>query len=182
MLMGEAVATNVRDYLITPVEDTGITQINRLENLITLNPLARLKWGCGHFLLQLLESDDRTPMSVDLSHFGETNIPNRYCVKFTTLTTPTEPLSQSSAGVRRLSLPDIEMHDPDTDPTLERMKLFHQRDDSVLSDGRIIVFETHDPENLPLPHPHLLWLHGHLSRVVRLAGRGLNGLEVDLDE
>ena len=36
--------------------------------------------------------------------------------------------------------------------------------------GLRITLSTPDPVNAPLPHPHLLWLHAGLSRLVRAAG------------
>ncbi|KAJ6260938.1 hypothetical protein Dda_3599 [Drechslerella dactyloides] len=183
MLIGEPAAIMLRDHLITVSQNPGSANTtNKLENTITLVNAVHSEWASGYFYLEPLDSDESTPMSVDLSHFGDTPTPSRYVVKYHPLPTPTTPLSQTSAGITRLCIDDVVMHSVDTDPSLADAGICDSNTRRILVDGDAIAFETDDPEEMPLPHPHLLWLHGSLSRIVRLAGRSTEEWELGFDD
>ncbi|KAK6355271.1 hypothetical protein TWF696_004384 [Orbilia brochopaga] len=179
MLFGEQATLKIRDYLITVPHHPDATSINRLENMITLSKDVYITWIAGLFYFEPLEPDNSTPISVDLSHFAETPIPSRYAVRLRQLPTPITALSQPSAGITRLSPSDVIMYTADTDPSLHQSMIYNSWEERKIVDGSILIFDTNDPEDIPLPHPHLLWFHGMLSRVVRLAGRGSDGPETD---
>ncbi|KAF3901587.1 hypothetical protein ABW21_db0203408 [Orbilia brochopaga] len=172
-LSKELTAVLVREYLVTAAQDSGRTNINRLENLVTLANNIHSAWGSGLFMMEPLDTDNETPITVDLSRFAETAVPQSYSIKVRYLTAPTSPLYKASEGITHLSLDEVLVYEPDNDPTIWSKQVWNQNRLNQIEDGAVFTWSTKDPINSPLPHPHLLWLHGSLSRVVRLAGRGL---------
>ncbi|KAF3207610.1 hypothetical protein TWF191_000998 [Orbilia oligospora] len=109
--------------------------------------------------------------TVDLSKFAEAEIPAKYPVRYSKLPGQIKPLATRGAGLQGLSIDDLDPYELDHDPDVVNARIYNQSMDRALRDGEIVWLETDNPDLRPLPHPHLLWLHANISRVVRMCGR-----------
>ncbi|KAF3207235.1 hypothetical protein TWF191_001065 [Orbilia oligospora] len=169
ILVGEECMLKIRAYVIGDSEN-GVL-INRLENCICLSSDLHALFNDGCFILEPLDEDERSPMRVDVSKFCESAVPAEYSVKYTKVAGLVEPLVQRGSGIHNLSINDIPANDLESDPILAFNPVYDVVQKRELQHGEIIRFKTDNPDTHPLPHPHLLWLHANISRVVRMAGR-----------
>ncbi|KAF3160454.1 hypothetical protein TWF788_003137 [Orbilia oligospora] len=147
------------------------TLINRLENTISLSPGCHCEFNDGLFILEPLTQDGSSLLAVDLSKFAEAEIPAKYPVRYSKLPGQIKPLATRGAGLQGLSIDDLDPYELDHDPDVVNARIYNQSMDRALRDGEIVWLETDNPDLRPLPHPHLLWLHANISRVVRMCGR-----------
>ncbi|KAF3257106.1 hypothetical protein TWF192_001385 [Orbilia oligospora] len=147
------------------------TLINRLENTISLSPGCHCEFNDGLFILEPLTQDGSFLLAVDLSKFAEAEIPAKYPVRYSKLPGQIKPLATRGAGLQGLSIDDLDPYELDHDPDVVNARIYNQSMDRALRDGEIVWLETDNPDLRPLPHPHLLWLHANISRVVRMCGR-----------
>ncbi|KAF3277308.1 hypothetical protein TWF970_005237 [Orbilia oligospora] len=82
-----------------------------------------------------------------------------------------EPLVRRGSSIHNLSVNDIPASSLEDDAILAFNPVYDVVQKRELQNSEIIRFKTDNPDTHPLPHPHLLWLHANISRVVRMAGR-----------
>ncbi|KAF3282667.1 hypothetical protein TWF970_001413 [Orbilia oligospora] len=169
MFVGKEAMRKIREYVVGPIDDR--TLINRLENTISLSPGCHCEFNDGLFILEPLTQDGSSLLAVDLSKFAEAEIPAKYPVRYTKLPGQIKPLATRGAGLQGLSIDDLDPYELDQDPDVVNARIYNQSMDRALRDGEIVWLETDNPDLRPLPHPHLLWLHANISRVVRMCGR-----------
>ncbi|EGX43333.1 hypothetical protein AOL_s00215g69 [Orbilia oligospora ATCC 24927] len=169
MLVGEEGMLKIRAYVIGESENGAL--INRLENCICLSSDLHALFNDGAFILELLDEDERSPMRVDVSKFCEPAVPAEYSVRYTKVAGLVEPLVRRGSSIHNLSVNDIPASSLEDDAILAFNPVYDVVQKRELQNSEIIRFKTDNPDTHPLPHPHLLWLHANISRVVRMAGR-----------
>ncbi|KAK6521012.1 hypothetical protein TWF506_001247 [Arthrobotrys conoides] len=169
MLVGEECMLKIRAYVIGDSENGAL--INRLENCICLSPDLHPLFNDGGFILEPLDVDGHTPLLVDVSKFGELDIPAEYSVRYTKIAGLIHPLVERGSNIHNLSIRDIPAHTLEDDPLLSDTPILNVDRRQIVQNGEVIRFQTHNSNTHPLPHPHLLWLHAVISRIVRMAGR-----------
>ncbi|KAF3142557.1 hypothetical protein TWF594_005450 [Orbilia oligospora] len=169
ILVGEECMLKIRAYVIGDSENGAL--INRLENCICLSSDLHALFHDGCFILEPLDEDERSLMRVDVSKFCESAVPVEYFVRYTKVAGLVEPLVRRGSGIHNLSVNDIPASDLEDDVILAFNPVYDVVQKRELQHGEIIRFKTDNPDTHPLPHPHLLWLHANIGRVVRMAGR-----------
>lgn len=127
---------------------TSKTQINALQNMITLSPEVHTGWARGKFTLEPLREEG------DL-----------YSLRAMFQWTP-----KKSETPKELDIAT----DPtsiDLIPLKNNTPFFHVETYLPITNGHIVTFTTNDPINAPIPHRDLLMLQCYLIRVLRMAGR-----------
>ncbi|KAF8422265.1 hypothetical protein EV426DRAFT_606743 [Tirmania nivea] len=158
LFAGESITSSLEKYLLSVSRSrngTFWTNINRLENLLTLTPLLHRMWDQCMFTL--------TPIGDPLASGGDLDA---YDVAFHWL-----PRHRQSAHPDLSQVLDITTQLTEAeDEEISTSWLINQRKGERLISGSIFHLQTPDPKVYPLPHPDLLRLHAALSRVVRCAG------------
>ncbi|KAK6329911.1 hypothetical protein TWF718_003338 [Orbilia javanica] len=169
MFVGKEPMRKIHDYVIGQT-DAG-TLINRLENTILLSSELRVDFNEGIFVLEPLTQDASSPLPIDLLNFCASKIPTEYPVRYAQLPGQTRPLATRGAGLPSLSMDDVDPYELSQDPGIAGSRAYNHSLRRLLENGDIIWLRTDNPTSRPLPHPHLLWLHANISRVVRMSGR-----------
>ena len=129
------------------------TQINALQNMITLSPDAHSSWGLGLFTLEPLEAET-----------------NSYGLRARFQWEPQKSESPKELGIAA-DPTSIELI-----PLTSGTRLVDLETLLPIMDGHIVTFTTNDPINVPVPHRDLLMLQCFLIRVLRMAGRAVEDM------
>ncbi|RPB24369.1 hypothetical protein L211DRAFT_868103 [Terfezia boudieri ATCC MYA-4762] len=176
LFAGEKITTKLEAYLLNPITSrTGTiwSNINRLENMMTLSPMLSRMWDACAVTL--------TPVGDPLSTLTDGGALEGYDVLFELLPRhkrdkylDLSEVGGDSAGVRMLESEDQGINDA---------FFYDRRQGRRLVSGMVIKLETRDARKWPLPHPDLLRLHGAIARVVRCAGAsGERNSEMEFEE
>lgn len=154
------------------------SSINRLENLITLDPVLHESWAKGCVLLEPIGD----PLANTIGPLESYSVRLSYLPAHRRHQPPASANASAQEPPLVLPLPTNQYSTKRDDPSLRGMaisQLLFSPEDSqevvgtrLMQTGDVIVLRTEDPVKLPLPHPDLLTLHAALSRVVRCAGAG----------
>ncbi|KAF3916980.1 hypothetical protein ABW21_db0200021 [Orbilia brochopaga] len=147
----------------------GASRINRLENMLTLRTDHHRNFGAGLFVLEPLR---------------ETITATGYQARFRLLPAlrPDSKLFKIDRQARTIPVEIPELLPKDEDPDVREVVVVNPTTRQFLEDGDVIAFSTTDPTEFPLPNPDLLDLHNILSRIARMAGRGLIEAEAFEDD
>ncbi|KAJ6262735.1 hypothetical protein Dda_1292 [Drechslerella dactyloides] len=158
MLLPAVDYTRVHDFLIGFSD--GISRINRLENMLSLSTEHHKGFGAGRFILEPLR---------------ETITPTGYQARFCLLPAlrSDSQLFKVDRQARAIPLEIPQVYTQSEDPHLRGQAFVNPFKRQFIEDGDLISLSTIDPAEYPLPNPDLLELHGILSRIARMAGRGL---------
>ncbi|KAF8422181.1 hypothetical protein EV426DRAFT_575241 [Tirmania nivea] len=176
LFAGEKITTKLEAYLLNPITSrTGTiwSNINRLENMMTLSPMLSRMWDACAVTL--------TPVGDPLSTLTDGGVLEGYDVLFELLPRhkrdkylDLSEVGGDSVGVRMLESEDQGINDA---------IFYDRRQGRRLVSGMVIRLETRDARKWPLPHPDLLRLHGAIARVVRCAGAsGERNSEMEFEE
>ena len=158
LFAGESITSSLESYLLSVSRSrngTNWTNINRLENLLTLTPLLHRMWDQCMFTL--------TPIGDPLALGGDLAA---YDIVFDWLPRHRHAADPDHSQVLDSGAQLTEAEDEE----ISTAWLMDQRTGARLVSGSIFHLHTPDPKVYPLPHPDLLRLHAAISRVVRCAG------------
>ena len=162
MFWGKERSAQLQDILYGPLESNNgaRTSINRLGNLIVLNPLAHAYWNDGFFALKHISGggyEKTIEMVLELEWLP---------------------------GHPELSRDDVRLDQPvenTSAPFLEDHALSSVRTRQAIDSGYRLTLTTTDTEALPLPDERLINLQWLLTRVLRMSGAA-EPVDLDYDE
>ena len=172
---GPDVVSNINNYLMRPTADGRGSQINRVENLLSLASQIHQGFGAGDFVLE--------PVGDPLEALRDNDVLTSYQVRFSWLTeSRPSDLQQDRWNLEQLLDPGVPISEDD-DPIVAnshivRNILQHPHGPRLprrvrvepIETGLTFTLRTSDPIRHPLPHPDLLVLHAAVMRVSRAAG------------
>ena len=162
MFYGEEGTEELKDILYGPLQSNndGETSINRLGNLITLNPLAHSHWNKGFFALKHISGGgygETTEMVLELEWLPEHPELSREGVRLD------QPVENTSA------------------PLLRNHGLLNTSNFQAIYSNYQFTLTTTDTKDLSLPDERLINLQWLLTRVLRMSGAA-EPADLDYDE
>jgi len=170
LFAGSTVALHLENYLLSLQQSRNgnwWTQINRLENLITLSPTVHRMFDRCYFTL--------VPIGDPLAALEQPGVGlMEYSCRFQWM-----PRRNYGDGVdlSRVSEQGTQLGE-DEDKEVSGF-VFDKRVNQRVVSGHVVHLRTSDPKRYPLPHPDLLRLHAAIAGVVRCSGASMEQEDYD---